>query len=316
MNWTRILMGAGLMACVLIASQPADATAADKVLALRTDGTSYKVADRAAVDAAIAAKIKLYKEIEQVAPPEGDLTDMMIDLECIDLDGDCLGRVGTQTGASRVLYVELSKKGTGIQAVVKWVNTSTKAVIRTDTVSGKNIKAVTAEVTKALEAELGPPPAATVSTPEAPVEAPASPGTIIVETNRIQAQIFVGEEYAGTGTATIERPAGAYTLRITHPGDETQLLDVKIAAGETVTRQVTLKTAMFGDVGGLPPGQVEEDDNSWIIWVVVGAVVVAGAATAIALAASGDDAGPTGTLLLGIDPSGAWRDPATLGGRR
>jgi hypothetical protein len=316
MNWTRFLVGVGVALCALAAVAPADAHAGDKVLALRTDGTAFKGPERAAVDAAIAAKLKLYKDIEQVAAPEGDLTDMMIDLECIDLDGDCLGRVGAQTGAARVVHVELSKKGTAVEAIVKWVDAATKSITRTDTVAAKNIKAAPAAVADALELELGAPPAPEVVVPDKPVEPPAAPGIIIVETNRIQAQIFVGEEYAGTGTATIERPAGSYTLRITHPGDETQLVDVKIGAGETVTRQVTLKSAMFGDVGGVPPATADEDDSSWIIWVVVGAVVVAGAATAIALAAGGDDDGPTGTLLLGIDPSGAWRDRTTVGGRR
>jgi hypothetical protein len=316
MKWTRFLMGVGLALSALALAAPADALAADKVLVLRTDGTAYKAPERAAVDAAIAARLKLYPDIEQVAAPEGDLTDMMIDLECIDLDGDCLGRVGAQKGAARVVYVELSKKGTGVEAVVKWVDTASKAITRTDTVSAKTIKAAPAAVAEALELELGPLPAPDVVTPDKPVEPAAPAGTIIIETNRIQAQIFVGEEYAGTGTATIERPAGSYTLRIAHPGDETQLIDVKIGAGETVTRQVTLKSAMFGDVGTVPPATADEDDSSWIIWVVVGAVVVAGAATAIALASGGDDEGPTGTLLLGIDPSGAWRDPATVGGRR
>ena len=92
MNWTRFLVGVGVALCALAAVAPADAHAGDKVLALRTDGTAFKGPERAAVDAAIAAKLKLSKDIEQVAAPEADLTDMMIDLECIDLDGDC--RVG------------------------------------------------------------------------------------------------------------------------------------------------------------------------------------------------------------------------------
>jgi len=293
------------------------ASAGDKVLALKPEGTVLKAIERAALDAAISDKLKLYPDLERIAAPGGDVTDLMMELECIDLDADCLGRVGSRSGADRVLLVEVAKKGGKLVATVKWVSAAKKAVTRADEVTAANAPALSTAVALALENELGAPPVKPVDAPPTNVvEQPAKAGTLIVETNRVQAQIFIDTEYAGTGTATIDRPAGSYTLRITHPGDETQVMKVDIESDKTVTRQVTLKYGAGGVGGEKKPPVVDDDDSSWVVWVVIGAVVVAGAATAIALAAGGDSAGPRGNLLLGIDGSGAWRDPATTGGRR
>jgi hypothetical protein len=41
------------------------------------------------------------------------------------------------------------------------------------------------------------------------------PGSLVVETNVATAVIYLDAEYVGAGTATLQRPPGEYTLRIT-----------------------------------------------------------------------------------------------------
>lgn len=312
-----------LMCLLALTVSGGQAVADGGLLPLRTDADGLKPADAKSIDAAIGAKLALYPDLTLLPAPEGDITDMMLDLECIDLDGDCLARIGEKSGAGRVLYVGVARKGTALRGTLRWVDVAAKKITDTDEVDGKNPKALGDALALLLEKRLGAPPAPVkppeVVVPKEDVKPPAAPpGTLIIETNRIQAQIFIDQEYAGTGTATIERPAGRYTLRLTHPGDETQVIEVDIASGQTATRQVALKSNTFTGKGDptKPPPQADDGGSDWVIWVIIGAVVVAGAATAIGFAASGDDPKPSGTLLLGLDPSGAWRDPVTRGGRR
>jgi len=262
----------------------------------------------------------------------------MIELECVDLDGDCLGAIGARGGAERVLHVGLAKRGARFKATARWVVTASKAIARMDEVEVAAVNELPAAVEGLVASALGPrAPVAKPAEPQKPpaqdptssgptAQGPLAPparepqGTVIIETNRVQAQIFVGDEYAGTGSATLELAPGRHLVRVTHPGDESQIVTVEVADGETVTRQVALEAAKWSQpapspVGGLP--QVEaRRAGTWLVWVIVGAVVVAGAATGAALAAGGAGEGATGTLVLGLGQDGAWMDPATQRGRR
>jgi hypothetical protein len=323
------------MAALAIAAAPAHA--GDRVMALRAEGEAVKPPDRARVDEAVRAKLGAYPGLAVVPAPEGDITDLMIELECVDLDGACLGAIGARGGADRVVHVELAKKAGRLQAKVRWIATGTKAITRTDTAEvgapGELPDAVAGLVAQALgplpEATRPPEPAQPPAEPaparEGPATAPVAPvapteGTLVIETNRVQSQIFVGDEYAGTGSATVELPAGRHVVRITHPGDESQILTVEVVAGRTMTRQVTLEQAVWTEQpapgGGAAPQLAPRRSGTWLVWVIVGAVVVAGAATGAALAAGGAGSGTAGALVIGLGQDGAWMDPVTQRGRR
>ncbi len=314
------------LAVALLAAAP-DARGADgppdpaaRVMPLRVDGDGFKPAERAAVDEAVRAKLAVWPTLAVVSPPAGDIMDLMMELECVDLDGECLGAIGGRGGAGRVLHVELARAGGKLRANVRWVLVSIKAVTRSDSVEAAAMPELAAAVAAKLEAELGPPPAPQGSAkaeppPEPPPRKPL--GTVIVETNRVQAQIFVGDEYAGMGSATIELPPGKHVIRVTHPGDEAQIFTVEVADGQTVTRQVTLEAAVWTQREPKAPGAVApRKTDGWLVWVIVGAVVVAGAATGAAIAAGGAGAGSSGAVVLGLGSDGAWLDPATQRGRR
>ena len=317
------------LAVAWLAAAPA-ARAADgppegpnRIMALRVDGDAVaKASERASIDEAIRAKVAAYPGLVLVPPPEGDIMDLMMELECVDLDGDCLGAIGARNQAGRVLHVELTRVGGKLQAKVRWVLTTVKAVTRADSVEVATVGDIAAAVALALEKELGPPPAAkTPDVAKTPVKAepPARKpqGTLIIETNRVQAQIFVGEEYAGTGSATVELTPGPHVVRVSHPGDEPQIITVEVADGQTVTRQVALEAAVWTQrVPTSPSAGLTKRSDSWLVWVIVGAVVVAGAATGAALAAGGAGGGSSGTVVLGLGGDGAWLDPATQRGRR
>ena len=324
----RILL---TLTVALLAAEPA-AMAADgppdgaaRIMPMRVDGDAFKPAERAAVDDAILQRLAAWPALAVVPPPAGDIMDLMMELECVDLDGDCLGAIGKAGQAGRVLHVELARAGGRVTATVRWVLVSAKAVTRSDAADGASLSEVAAAVAGLLERELGPPPAAKAPpqperSPEPPkVEAPVSrpQGTLIIESNRVQAQVFVGDEYAGTGSAVVELPPGKHIVRVTHPGDEPQLLTVEVVDGQTVTRQVTLEAAVWTQREPVERGAVvKKRSDGWLVWVIVGAVVVAGAATGAAIAAGGAGGGSVGTVVLGLGGDGAWLDPVTQRGRR
>lgn len=280
---------------------PAPTPASSRVLGLHVEGAKLSAKDRSDLFQVLQAKLRLYPSIELKNPPDSEITDEMIDLECIDLDADCLSLLGKKYAADKVVYVEVEAAGAAQTLRVKVVDVGSGKLVRD---SAQKV-AATAALGPAMEGEVevvfGKPP-----------EVVAAPAIITIEADQSSALIYLGAEVVGAGRVTLEKPAGSYTFRIVAMGYEEQILQVDVADGEAVMKPVAL-------VKMEPPKKVkppdDDDGPSWVVWAVIGAVVVGGAVTAIALSSGSDSPGARGPAILSVDGSAAWRDPATFGGR-
>lgn len=280
--------------------------ASTRVLGLHVDGEKLTPKDRADLFAVLQAKLRLYPDIELKNPPAGELTDEMIDLECVDLDAQCLSRLGKKYQADKVVHVEVAPGAKQVMRV-RFVDVASGKVSRDKEVKADRVIELAAALELEVEAVFGKAPAPVV----------AKPGTLIIEVDSPDATITLGTEYLGTGTATRELAPGEYTIRVSQPGFEDIIRKLVVRSGETTAQSFRL-VAIVGPMKPDKPKKPDPDDDEmdWVIWAIVGAVVVAGAVTVVALATSGDDDVPRGPAVLGIDGTGAWRDPATIGGRR
>jgi hypothetical protein len=272
------------------------------VLGLHVDGDKLSPKDRADLFAVMQAKLRLYPDIELKNPPEGELTDEMIELECVDLDTSCLSRLGQKYSADQVVHVEVRKKGAQFQMRVRFVDTAQAKVARDKVVRATQVIELAPALELEVEAVFGKPPE------------PPKKGTLVVEASTPDAVIQLGSDYFGTGNATGELAPGEYTVRVSQAGYSDYIGQVVVRSGETTHKLVTLVLLPPPDAGKKKPP--EDDDSDWVVWAVVGAVVVGAAVAVIAVTTGSDDGGARGPAVLGIDQTSAWRDPATVGGRK
>lgn len=298
-----LVLAAMLLALTLTTAaftQPAHAADPGRVLLLHVDGKNPQ-AERDGLFEAMKKKLASYSNLEIVKAPDGDITDQMIELECIDLDDECLGKLAAQAKAQRVIHAEAGKRGRLTTLKLRIVDAAGKSEAE-QTLEARDAAALAPLAAAALEAALGPPPPVVVK------------GRLMVETSAPTAAIYLGAELIGTGTATVTVDAGEYTIRVSHAGSEEVIRKVKVLPDDTTVERVTLVALPVAK----PPEPKEDDEASaaWVPWVIVGAAVVGGTVAAILLLSGDEDSTPRGPAVLGIDPNSAWRDPLTFGGRR
>lgn len=302
---SRSWVGVASLAICLSVLATAPSLAADKtrVLLLHVDGPKNQQADRDALFAGLQAKLAAYSNLEVALGPDGDITDQMIDLECIDLDDECLGKLATKSNAARVIHGEAGKKGRVTTLKLRIVEAGGTSVAD-QSLEAKDAATLTPLAAAAIEAAFGPPP---------PVIAK---GRLMVEVSGKGASIFLGPELVGTGAVTLTLDAGEYTIRVAQAGSEEVIRRVKVRADDTTVERVTLVPL---PVAKLPDDKKGDDDEAgagWVPWLLVGAAVVGGTVAAFLLLSGDEDTTVRGPAVLGIDPNSAWRDPATFGGRQ
>ncbi len=304
-----ILLGLLVPAVAVMAGAGRAARADETVLPLHIEAPKLAAKDRDALYAALRDKLALYPGVKLATPPEGDLTDLMLELECVDIDATCLGRIGAKLGADKVVYVEADAKVVHVRVVA--VDAAGKG--------GKMLRDKDAKVGEDAAAALGAEIEAVWGKPPVPVKVtPVTIGKLTIRATPGDAAIFVGEEAVGAGDVTIEREAGEYTVHIVAKGYEDQIFKVTVPAGGEVTKEIALKVvAVTPPDPDKDPKKVKPSGGmSWVWWTVIGVVAVGGAVAIGVLASQSDGASsPRGPALIGLDPGGAWRDPATLGGR-
>ncbi|MCC6624375.1 MAG: PEGA domain-containing protein [Deltaproteobacteria bacterium] len=300
---------AALVALVALAGPRSPARAdepaptSSKVLGLHVEGARLTAKDRQDLFQVLQSKLRLYPGVELKNPPENELTDEMIDLECIDLDASCLAALGKKYGADRVVYVE-AEPGVGAEHTLKtrFVDVATGKLERDNTLKVPAAAALAPALEAEVEAVFGKPPT---------VVSGGAMAMITIETDQPGALVYLGSEVVGVGRVTFERPAGDYTIRIAATGYEEQILKITVTEGQAI-----LKTVAMVKLEAPKPKKPDDDDGpSWVLWAVIGAVVVGGAITAIALSSGSEDSTVRGPAVLSIDGAAAWRDPATFGGR-
>lgn len=299
-----LLAALATLALFIAFASPGAARAGTPVLALHVDGEKVPSKDRMDLHAALEARLRLYPNLSLLPVPEGDVTDEMIDLECIDLDVSCLAKLGTKYKAERVIHVGLTPKAGVIFMKVRIIDAKSGVALRENEAKAAH----PIELAPALEAELdavfGKPPEV------------KKKGLLVVEASSPEAQIQLGTEYMGTGNATAELPPGEYTIRVSLQGYQDVIRKVTVKEGQTTAEPVKLVPLVTTPPVGKDKKKEEPSAGApWWPWVLVGAVVVGGAVAIIAATSGSGDDTVRGPAILSIDGTAAWRDGATIGGR-
>ena len=293
-----------------------------KVLGLRIEGFELSAKDREDLFKVVQQRLQAYPTIALVRPPDEELTDLMIDLACLDIDVDCLTKVGRKRMADKVFYAQVDVVEKRFRLTVRLIDV-TKGIAERDR---QAMVSNQTELTTGLEREIigafGEPP-----------PPPPKDGRLIIESDA-GAKIFIDGGLVGSGRVRLKKPPGLYVVRITKPGFEDALFRVDLEAGRTARKVAELKAIPTkaaaatakdegpketSDVAAEPVVETEsvasEFYETWWFWTAVGSVVVAGTVTGIILGTGGDPAA-LGDLQISIDANSAWRDGATRLGSR
>ncbi len=276
-----------------------------KVLGLKVEGYDLSQKDKDDLFQVVQQKLKRYPHITLVHPPDGELTDEMIELECIDVDTDCLVKLGRKYNATRVFYVQVDPEEGSFKLTIRVVNANRKRSLRDREATVSSLTKLAGALEREIEQVFGAEPSAE------PAE-----GTILVAANVPGAKIYVNGEYAGTGKIKLKKPPGTYAIRINKVGYEEALFNLQVAARKLVRKMVEMvplpdKPPVDPD---LPPDDGTDKDRplykSPVLWGVVGGVVVAGVVAALLLGGDEEATGPRGSTVLSVDGNAAWRDAA------
>lgn len=284
----------------------------DRVLGMRVEGLELSAKDKDDLFHVVQAKLRLYPTIDLLKPPEVELTDEMFELECFEIDVECLTRLGRKYGASKVFYAEVNMVDAGFQLRVSVVDAEAGVAMREE----MGVAAARADLAGALEREVeavfGAPP------PPKPVK-----GRLVVEAAIAGAQIFIDGAYVGTGKIDLEQKPGTYSVRVAKEGHEESIFQLTVEAGKAVSRTVRLEPLPEAPPPTtLPPTTPDPGEEAapvyqeWWFWTaLVGGAAVVAAAIAVPVAL-GSDSGPTptGSMVISVDHKQAWRDSAIVRG--
>lgn len=285
--------------------------APDRVLGMRLEGVDLLAKDRDDLFHVVQAKLRRYPSIDLLKPPEAELMDEMLELECFEIDVDCLTKLGTKYGASKVFYAEVNPVDTGFMIKVSIVDATTGQAVR----QRESVVMARADLAGALEREVeavfGQPP------PPKPAE-----GTLVVEAAIAGAQIFVDGTYAGTGRIELKQKPGSYSVRVARDGYEEALFQMDVVAGKQARRTVRLEALPEPATPPVvvPAPSTEDEDTpvyeTWWFWTaLVGGVAVASAAIAVPVVLSSESGpAPTGSMVISMEGTQAWRDSSLRGG--
>ena len=286
-----------------------------KVLGLRIEGLELASKDREDLFKVVQQRLKAYPTIELVRPPDEELTDLMIDLGCLDIDVECLTKVGGKRMSDQVFYAQVDVVDAGFQLTVRLIDV-TKGSAKRDQKATVSTKA---DLTTALEREIvaafgkAPPP-------------PPKDGRLMIQ-SAPGAKIFIDGALVGSGRVKLVKPPGLYVVRVEKQGYEPALFRVDLQAGKTAKKIAELKAIPVAkpepkpivDVAQAPLEEAASPEfyETWWFWTAVGAVVVSATTVGIVVGSGGGENVSTGDLQISVDPSAAWRDYATrLGGAR
>ena len=281
-----------------------------KLLGMRVESMDLSDKDRDDLFQVIQRKLRAYPHLELIKPPETDITDEMMELECMDIDNDCLGRLGRKYGAERVVYAQVDKIDGGYAVMFRVTDVGAAQALR----DRRRVVMARADLTEALQSEveavLGPPP-----------PPPDTKGRLTVVATVPGAKIDIDGEYAGTGRVSLMKKPGKYVVRVWRTGYEDSLFEMAITSGGKAEK--TIKLEALPEPKEEPtvmpttaPAEIESETQfyeTWWFWTTIGVVVAGGTAFGVVMATRPEDR-PVGNIQLSMDPDGAWRDVGVRGG--
>lgn len=279
-----------------------------KVLGMNVESETLSVKDKADLFGVLQRTLRAYPAHKLQNPPDADLTDLMMDLECIDMDATCLTNVGKKYKVQRVVYTQVDKAEGGYSLVLRVVSVRSGKATHQATVAVKSAGGLANAMQEQILKAFGKPPSKE-----------PKPGTLRVKSAVPGAKIFVNGLYIGIGRIKIKRPPGTYSIRVTSPGYNEVVFNVKLKSGKTIKKRARLvyaKAAKNPKKAVLPPKVAATPlYEKWWFWASIGGGVLLTGLVAAAASVGDEDPG-RGSVTFSVDPQNAWRDASIQGAAR
>lgn len=257
-----------------------------KLLILPVDASTDD-ADKAALEAGVRAHLAPYADAVEVLPaPKEDPAEVMMEIECLEMDGACVAGFALKYGADLVLRQVQGADGALKATLFTDDGTESKALSATPP-PDKKVGGLGGKVVAGV---FGPPPK--------PRDA-----TLAVAVQPAGANVFVNTSLIGQAPVETTLPPGTYTVVVRKEGYKDGLREVKLAAGATERVALTIDPV----VAALPvvPPPVATTGvplyEEWWFWTAIGAGTAAIVIpTVYYLTRPGSS--PTGSMDLVIHP--------------
>ncbi len=292
------------------------------VMVLPVDGDDLPAAERASIVTELRGALAKYKKFKVMETPKIDLLDEMVEFECLDMDAECVAKIGAKQKAELCVYVKVEKgkvlmltvESATAKTIQKYESTAGKAEAKAD-VTGKGLIALFGEV---------------------PVEKPKV-AKVTITANTDKAEVLVNGTKAGETPLTLELKPGEYTVTIKKETfmiweDKIKVVaDDKPVAVSAVLKPVPKKVVVVPvdkpvdkpvtdgkdpekKDPEVPTEEPKGDDEvtpfyaTWWFWTAVGAATVTIIGVTAAAVGGSDPAYDVGPLRLSISPSAAEND--------
>jgi hypothetical protein len=297
----------------------------EKILILKLEGNKLTDADKKKFLAVLVEKIKKYTYAEILPTPETETVDLMVEMECLDIDADCMKKIGKSKNTDKIIYAEANLKGNVYSIKVLFTDVAKGTVTPVDGQSPSKEK-VEEFLAASVEKFLGPEPK------KEPVIS-----VVTIRTKPDGAEVYIDKNFAGLTPYETKLAPGTYNMRLSKVGFKEVIETIKVEEGIPLTKELALapivepKPVVAEPKPAVaPPGlpkkppepekkPVEKPEEvvsgemkfyeTWWFWTAVGAVVV-GAGTSILLLANTGTSSPPGNVILTIDSKNADWDPS------
>ena len=302
---------------------PAYAAGPTKVLVLQAQGDDLAAADRAAITTVVRDALKPYKSIKLLATPEVDLLDVMMDLECLDIDDACIAAIGKKYGGQQVLFTSAAPQGGGFALDMKRIDVAKSAAVANAAAKAGSRANLTKVVSGLIEKTVGPKPVKKPAKPKKP-----SRVEVEITTVKPGATVYLGKvKLKGVTPLKVSLKPGRYTIRLEQKGFKTVVDKLKVVS-EGKNSAVYDLVANAKPVAEKPVDSIEtaespapapaaEDDTpvykQWWFWTVIGVAVVGGVTAGLVVGLQDDEPAATGVLNFGISSPDA--DPRVRAAR-
>ena len=263
------------------AKAPAQAPA-KKLLVLPVDGASD--ADGAALEAGLREQLAPYADTVEVLPkPKEDPAEVMMEIECLEMDSACVAGFALKYGADLVLRQVQAANGSLKATLFQDDGTETTSLVVN---AGADKKAQSGKVVAGV---FGPPPK-------------PKDGMLAVTVEPAGASVYVNTRLIGPSPVQTSLPPGTYTVVAKKEGHKDALREVKLAAG--ATERLALKVEPIEPavpVAAAAEGAGAPVYEKWWFWTAIGAGTVAILVPTIYLLTR-PGSSPTGSMDLVIHP--------------
>ena len=290
-----------LALCPLFLSLQASAAPKTKVLLLPVQSEALSAGERDAVTTVVRDALGKYTSLELLPTPKVDLLEVMLELECTDIDTECLGKIGKKYGGDQLVYLDAAAAGSKLGVKIKVIEVKSGKVLKETAETADAKSDLPGAVGKLAVAAFGPLPK---------VVEPVKPkmSDVSVTANVEGAEVFFNGTLTGKTPVKTQLKPGHYTVRVAKGGFVEVTQGVDVLPGKPFDVTFTLKEAVQDKVP--PPVVSAPFYKQWWFWTAIG-VGVAGIVTTAVVLSGGEETAPTGVVNFGI--STPDQDPLVMG---